>query len=81
VDDDSLKLIECCLYETIEVVPSVASFDLAQFERYLARHFTAFNRLCEAVNLQPERAEAISEDIIRLFQNASMDRLEGNGYA
>ena len=79
--DDSIKLIESCLCETIEVVPGVASFDFEQLERYLARHFTAFHRLCEAVNLPPETAEAISEEIIRLFQNASVDRLEGDGYA
>ena len=79
--DDSIKLIESCLCETIEVVPGVASFDFEQLERYLARHFTAFHRLCEAVNLPPETAEAVSEEIIRLFQNASVDRLEGDGYA
>jgi hypothetical protein len=77
--DDSIKLIESCLCETIEVVPGVASFDFEQLERYLARHFTAFNRLCEAVKLPPETAEAISEEIIRLFQNAAVDRLEGDG--
>jgi len=81
VPGDSIKLIESCLCETIEVVPGVASFDFEQLERHLARHFTAFNRLCEAVNLPPETAGAVSEAIIRLFHNASVDRLEGDGYA
>lgn len=37
--DDSIKLLESCLCDTIEVIPGVASIDLDQMERALARHF------------------------------------------
>ena len=49
--DDSIKLLESCLCDTIEVIPGVASIDLDQMERALARHFGAMNRLCEALNV------------------------------
>ena len=34
--DESIKLLESCLCETIEVVPGVTSVDMEQLERSLA---------------------------------------------
>lgn len=39
--DESIKLLESCLCETIEVVPGVTSVDMEQLERSLARHVGA----------------------------------------
>lgn len=78
--DDSIKLLESCLCDTIEVIPGVASIDLDQMERALARHFGAMNRLCEALNMPEEQIEAMSEGIVSLIQNASVERIDGDDY-
>lgn len=78
--DDSIKLLESCLCDTIEVIPGVASIDLDQMERALARHFGAMNRLCEALNVPEEQIEEISEGIVSLIQNASVERIDGDDY-
>ena len=49
--DESIKLLESCLCETIEVVPGATSIDIEELERSLARHFTAMHRLREALGL------------------------------
>lgn len=78
--DDSVKLLESCLCETIEVVPGVTSIDLEQFERSLARHFTAMHRLREALGLPEEMCEEVAEGIIGMFRNSAVERIEGDEY-
>lgn len=78
--DDSIKLVESCLCDTIEVIPGVASIDIQQMERSLARHFGAMNALCEALNVPEEKNEEISEGIISLIHNASVERIDGDDY-
>lgn len=78
--DDSIKMLESCLCDTIEVIPGVASIDLEQMERSLARHFGAMNRFCEALNVPEEKIEEISEGIISLIHNASVEQIDGDNY-
>ena len=62
------------------MIPGVASIDLDQMERALARHFGAMNRLCEALNVPEEQIEEISEGIVSLIHNASVERIDGDDY-
>ncbi|HRD86650.1 MAG TPA: hypothetical protein PK752_00115 [Accumulibacter sp.] len=78
--DDSIKLLESCLCETIEVVPGVTSVDMEQLESALARHFGAMNALCEALDVPEEKNEEISEGIINLIHNAAVEQIEGDDY-
>jgi hypothetical protein len=78
--DDSIKIVESCLCESIEVIPGVTSIDNEQLDVYLTRHFSAMNHYCEALNLPESRIEELSEGIISLFRNASVDRIEGDEY-
>ena len=78
--DDSIKTLESCLCDTIEVIPGVVSIDLEQMERSLTRHFGAMNRFCEAIDVSEERIEEISEGIISLIQNASVQQIDGDNY-
>ncbi len=78
--DDSIKLLESCLCDSIEVVPGVNAIDTEQLTASLKRHFTALNRLCETINLPEHRAEEISEGVISLIRNASIARLDEEGY-
>jgi hypothetical protein len=78
--DDSIKMLESCLCDTIEVIPGVASIDLEQMERSLVRHFGAMNRLCEAMNVPEAKIEEISEGIISLIHNASVEQIDGDEY-
>jgi hypothetical protein len=78
--DESVKLLESCLCETIEVVPGVTSIDLEQLERSLARHFTAMHRLREALGLPEEMCEEVAEGIIGMFRNSAVERIEGDEY-
>lgn len=78
--DDSVKMLESCLCDTIEVIPGVASIDLDQMEIALARHFDAMNRLCEALNVPEEKNEEISDGIISLIRNASVEEIDGDNY-
>ena len=78
--DDSIKTLESCLCDTIEVIPGVASVDMEQMERFLARHFTAFNRLCEVLAIPEEINQEISEGIIALIQNAAVQKIEDDDY-
>ena len=78
--DESIKLLESCLCDTIEVVPSVTSIDLEQLERSLARHFTAMHRLREALGLPEDLCEEGAEGIIGMFRNLAVERIEGVDY-
>jgi hypothetical protein len=78
--DDSIKTLEACLCDSVEIVPGVASIDLQQLEHYLGRHFAAFNRLCDALNLPEDKNREISDGIIALIQNATVERVEGDSY-
>jgi hypothetical protein len=78
--DESVKMLESCLCDTIEVVPGVASIDLDQMEIALARHFGAMNRLCEALNVPGEKNEEIADGVISLIRNASVDQIKGDDY-
>ena len=78
--DDGLKWLESCLCDCIEVVPGVASIDSEQLENQLARHFAALESYCSALAIPPEQHEEISEGIIALFRNASVERIEGDAY-
>jgi hypothetical protein len=78
--DDSIKLLESCLCDTIEVIPGVASIDLDQMERALARHFGAMNRLCEDLDLPEDLCEEVAEGIIGMFRSAAVERIEGDEY-
>lgn len=62
------------------MVPGVNAIDTEQLTASLTRHFTALNRLCESINLPEHRAEDISEGVISLIRNASIERLEEEGY-
>jgi hypothetical protein len=78
--DESIKLLESCLCETIEVVPGVTSVDMEQLERSLARHFGAMYRLGEELKLPEDLCEEVAEGIIGMFQNAAVERIEGVDY-
>lgn len=78
--DDSIKLLESCLCDSIEVVPGVNAIDTEQLTASLTRHFAALNRLCDAINLSERRAEEISAGVISLIRNASIERLDEEGY-
>ncbi len=43
--DESIKMLESCLCDTIEVMPGVKSVDMEQLGRSLARYFAAMHRL------------------------------------
>lgn len=76
--DESIKFLESCLCETIEVVPGVTSIDLGQLERSLARHCTAMHRVRKELDLPEEICEEVAEDIIGMFRNAGVERIEGD---
>ncbi len=78
--DDSIKLLESCLCDSIEVVPGVNAIDTDQLTASLTRHFAALNRLCESINLPEHRTEEISEGVVNLIRNASIERLDAEGY-
>ena len=76
--DESIKLLESCLCETIEVVPGVTSIDLGQLGISLARHFAAMHRLRRELDLPEEICEEVAEGIIGMFRNAAVERVEGD---
>ena len=78
--DESIKLLESCLCETIEVVPGVTSVDMEQLERSLARHFGAMYRLGDELKLPEEMCEEVAEGIVGMFRNATVERIEGDEY-
>jgi len=78
--DESIKLLESCLCETIEVVPGVTSINLEQLERSRLQHFTAMHRLREALGLPEDLCEEVAEGIIGMFRNATVERIEGDEY-
>ncbi len=78
--DDSIKVIESCLCDTIEVVPGVTSIDTQQLCDCLDRHFSALNSYCEAINLPESKIQEISEGIISLIHNSAVERIEGDDY-
>lgn len=78
--DDSIQILESCLRDTVEVIPGVSSVDLEQMERSLARHFTALNRLCEALAIPAEINQEISEGAIALIHNSAVQIIEGGNY-
>ncbi|MDP2431918.1 MAG: hypothetical protein Q8O33_07790 [Pseudomonadota bacterium] len=78
--DDSIKILESCLCDTIEVIPGVASVDLEQMERSLTRHFTALSRLCEALAIPDEINQEISDGVIALIHNSAVQKIEADDY-
>ena len=78
--DESIKLLESCLCETIEVVPGVTSVDMEQLERSLARHFGAMYRLGDDLDLPEEMCEEVAEGIVGMFRNAAVEQIEGDDY-
>jgi hypothetical protein len=78
--DESVKLLESCLCDTIEVVPGVTSIDLDQLDQSLARHFAAMHRLREALGLPEELCEEVAEGVIGMFRNAAVERIDGVDY-
>lgn len=78
--DDSIKIVESCLCDSIEVVPGVTSVDTGQLEKYLTRHFSALHHYCESLNLPESKAEEITEGVISLIYNSSVSRIEGDLY-
>jgi hypothetical protein len=78
--DESIKLLESCLSETIEVVPGVTSIDLDQLDQSLARHFAAMHRLSEELDLPKDACDEVAEGIISMFWNAAVERIEGVDY-
>jgi hypothetical protein len=78
--DDSIKVIETCLCDTIEVVPGVTSIDTEQLCKCLDRHFSALNNYCEELNLPESKIQEISEGIISLIHNSAVERIEGDDY-
>lgn len=57
----------------------VIAIDTGQLAISQTQHFTGLDRLCEAINLPEHRAEEISEGVIRLIRNASIERLDQKG--
>jgi hypothetical protein len=78
--DDSIKVVESCLCDSIEVVPGVTSIDTEQLNNCLTRHFSALNHYCESLNLPESKIEEISEGVISLIHNASVERIDGDEY-
>lgn len=78
--DDSIKVVESCLCDSIEVVPGVTSVDTEQLNVCLTRHFSAMNHYCESLNLPESKIEEISEGVISLIYNSSVTRIEGDLY-
>ena len=78
--DDSIKILESCLCETIEVIPGVVSLDLDQMNRYLTRHFTALNRLCDTLDIPEAQNQDITEGIIALIHNSAVQKIEADDY-
>lgn len=78
--DESIKFLESCLSDTIEVIPGVTSIDLRQMDHALARHFGAMNQLCEDLGVSDEKANEIADGIINLVQNSTVERIEGGDY-
>jgi len=78
--DESIKLLESCLCETIEVVPGVTSVDMEQLERSLARHFGSMYRLSEELKLPEEICEEVAEGIIGMFRNPAVEQIKGVEY-
>ena len=78
--DESIKLFESCLCDTIEVVPGVTSIDFDQLEQSLARHFGEMHRLSEELDLPKGACEEVAEGIIGMFRNAAVERIEGDEY-
>ncbi len=78
--DDSIKVIESCLCDSIEVVPGVTSIDSEQLQNCLSRHFSAMNNYCESLRLPESKIQEISEGIISLIDNAAVERIEGDDY-
>jgi hypothetical protein len=78
--DESIKLLESCLCETIEVVPGVTSVDMEQLERSLGRHFGAMYRLGQELELPEDLCEEVAEGILGLLRNAAVERIEGVDY-
>jgi hypothetical protein len=78
--DDSIKVIESCLCDSIEVIPGVTSVDIEQLNHCLTRHFSALNSYCESLNLPESWIEEISEGVISLIHNASVEKIEGDEY-
>jgi len=46
----------------------------------LTRHFSALNRLCEALAIPDEIKQAMSEGVIALTHNASVQKIEADDY-
>lgn len=78
--DESIKLLESCLCETIEVIPGVASIDLDQMVHSLARHFGAMDRLREELELPEDLCGEVADGVISLIQNAAVERVDGGEY-
>jgi hypothetical protein len=78
--DESIKLLESSLCDTIEVVPGVTYIDVDQMERSLARHFGAMYRLGEDLDLPEDLCEEVAEGIIGMFRSAAVERIEGDEY-
>ncbi|MBK7676957.1 MAG: hypothetical protein IPJ27_20595 [Candidatus Accumulibacter sp.] len=60
-------------------LPGVTSVDMGQLDRSLARHFGAMHRLAEELKLPEEMCEEVAEGIVGMFQNAAVERIEGDG--
>ena len=78
--DDSIKLLESCLCDVIEVVPGVTSIDTQQLELNLARHFSALYRYCASINLPESVSDEITDGVISLIRNSTVERIEGDDY-
>jgi hypothetical protein len=72
--DESIKLLESCLCETIEVVPGVTSVDMDQLEQSLARHFGAMTALWEALDVPEETCEEVAEGRLNEWDRSSDPR-------
>ena len=78
--DDSIKVIESSLCDSNEGVPGVTSIDTEQLNHCLTRYFLALNRYCESLNLPETRIEEISEGVISLIHNASVEGIDDDEY-
>jgi methylglyoxal synthase len=49
-------------------------------ERSLTRHFTALNRLCEALDIPDDINQEISEGVIALIHNSAVQKIEADDF-
>ncbi|MDP2430525.1 MAG: hypothetical protein Q8O33_00670 [Pseudomonadota bacterium] len=53
---------------------------MEQMVRSLTRHFTAINRLCEALAIPDEINQEIAEGVIALIHNSAVQKIQADDF-